>query len=120
MKYLINHISCDISEDSWDNGLSSQLFHSYSYALNEIVDREGLLKKLSGHTGRELNADDIEIDDNYIHINTLVKFRPNEDWNEFPVATKEEIELWKQGEMTLYCAEYRFRCYLISSFDVLV
>jgi hypothetical protein len=112
MKYNVNSVSCTITEDSYQDGMSIKAFHSYGFHTNQTTsDKEGFLSIISGRIGKDVTEEDLNIEENRVYVLTMNAYKPNQDWDEFPIATDEEIEKWKLGEMKLYVAEYTFICY---------
>ena len=112
MKHYITSISCHITEDNFENGMDVNTFHSYAYAINEIANnKQQFIDKISNYIGKNITEENLDIIDNSVNVYTHVAFKPNQDWDEFPIATDQEIALWKEGKMKLYVAEYSFICY---------
>ena len=114
MSYLIKSVSCYIAENSFDNGESTKTFHSYRYDIGNIVEsKEGLIQAIQTIVGKGLSDEDLDIDGNSINVHTLVSYEVHSQ-DQFPIATKDEIEQWKRGEKTLYSAIYTFNCLSVS------
>jgi len=112
MKYNLTSISCNISEDIYDNGMSANSFHSYRFPITVIANnKEKFLEIISNYVGKVITEDDLDIIDNCVNVSTLVSYKPSQDWDEFPLASDNEKELWKEGKLKLYVADYTFICY---------
>jgi hypothetical protein len=112
--YEIKGVDVTYSEDSYEEG---ELGHFHSYMLNQsefpyqtkFHSKKELLDTLNEFISyADFKEDDFFVDENTIQVSAIVKYEKGSDWDEFSAPTKEEIELWKQGKMKLYSAQFVF------------
>jgi hypothetical protein len=111
-KIRINYVDVSVYLDSYEDGeLENVNNYDMNYIKGRIVSPKELVKFLSEEIFTSEDASDYSIMDNNIHTSQL----EDEDGNE---ASKNEIELWKKGEIELYSANYVISVSVISELEV--
>jgi len=112
--YEIKGVDVTYSEDSYEEG-EVGYFHSYMLNQSEFPyqtkfhSKKELFDTLNEFISyADFKEDDFYVDENTIQVSAIVKYQKDSDWDEFSAPTKEEIELWKQGKMKLYSAQFVF------------
>ncbi len=111
-KYSLKSVSCEIVEDSYEEGEIGGSFHSFDYDINETYNsKKDLINKMNEVMNTKYKEEhfDWEVGEGKnIQTDVLVSYEKGRDWFEFELATEKEKELWKKGEMKLYNAHYWF------------
>ena len=112
--YQIKGADVTFYEDSYEEGEQEQ-FHSYYLGENdfpyktEFSSKKDLFDTLNDFVSyADMKEEDFYVDEDTIQTSALVKYKKDSDWDEFSAPTEKEIELWKEGKMKLYSAQFVF------------
>ena len=101
-KYLITIVDYRVEEDNFSEGCTGNIISDGWYGTKRFVvsSKEELTKELSNLLCcKEEDASSLEnMEDNQYSLSWLV------DKDELP-ASESQIERWKNGEISLYCAD---------------
>jgi hypothetical protein len=112
--YILKAVYCRIEKDDYENGCSTELFHSWEIPIHETFkSKKELIWRMNQELcGAEFEESDFDFDNlfdgNNIQTNVLVSYKPNIDWQEFYYRTEEELKSWKKGKTDLYNANFYF------------
>ena len=112
--YQIKGADVTFYEDSYEEGEQEQ-FHSYYLGENdfpyktEFSSKKDLFDTLNDFVSyADMKEEDFYVDEDTIQTSALVKYKKDSDWDEFSAPTEKEKELWKEGKMKLYSAQFVF------------
>ena len=110
-RVYLEHITVDIFEDDYENGVGESTGCGYSDAIGKSfasIDDANIW--LANH----YFLDDFEDDDGRLYTSKMVADHTDAQNGGWMKPTDDEVKAWRKGEMKLYCEDYSIYYHVIA------